>query len=117
RQLALLAAGLEGLGQVAPEIFPLALQLEWIVEDPDRVLGEVFGDRLEAARVEAGEDSAQPGREQFIVADAPARGLRPGAAVALPRMRAELVDQLAELPAGRLDGVGRGAHGGDGRLA
>ena len=101
RQLTLGPRGIEGGFQLGPEIFPLPFQLEGVVEHPERALGKVVGHRLEAAGEETRQDGGEAGREQGVV-------LRAGL---------QFVDQLAQLPGGRLDRVGGGAHRRDGCLA
>src|SRR3954470_24759330 len=101
RELALPAGRLEGGLELRPEIAPLPLELERVVEDPEGAFRKVVGHRLEPARKEARKDGGETRREQRIV-------LRPGL---------DLVDELPQLPGGRLDGVGGCADGGDGGLA
>ena len=81
RELALLVRPFERFLEAFPEVAPLALQLQRVVEHPDGVLGKIFGDRREAARIEAGKDRREPGGEKLVVL----------------RVRAELVDQFAQL--------------------
>src|SRR5439155_26529677 len=98
RELAFLAGFGEGVLQRSPEISPLPLQLERIVQDPDRVFRQVLGERRESPRIEPGKDRRQTCGKKLVV---------------LREIR-EVVDQLAKLPGGSLDRVGRCADSGDG---
>ena len=98
RELAFPAGSGEGVLQCSPEISPLALELQRIVQDPDRVFGQVLGERREAPRVEPRKDRRQTCGKELVVL----------------REIGEIVDELAKLPGGSLDRVGGCAHSGDG---
>ena len=100
-ELALLARGGERGRKPGPQISPLALQLERIVEHPQRLGRQVVGHRFQPPRIEAGQDGRQAGCEERVIL----------------RVALQLVDQLAQPPGRRLHRIGGRTDGRDGGLA
>ena len=101
RELALALRRLERALQLGPQVVPLPLELERVVEHPERVAGQVFGEGREALFVEARQDRREARGEERVVG----RGVL------------QLVDQLAQAAGRDLHRVGGRAHRGDGGLA